>query len=80
MHHNEIVTRLTDIFRDIFEDSSIELSDSMTAADVPAWDSLTHINLVLAVEKSFGIKTTTREIRGLENVGDFIQLIEKKIG
>ena len=80
MNHNEIVFRLTDIFQDIFEDPSIELSDTMMAADVSGWDSLSHINLVLAVEKGFGIKLTTREVKGLENVGDFIHLIEKKIG
>jgi acyl carrier protein len=80
MEHNQIVAKLTEIFQDIFEDPSLELSDSMTALDVPGWDSLSHINLILAVEKGFNVQLTTREVRGLENVGAFIHLIEKKVG
>ena len=50
----------------------------MTAADVAAWDSLTHIDLVVEVEKEFKIKLSTAEVRGLKNVGDFAALIAKK--
>lgn len=79
MEANQITTKLTDIFRDIFGDDTIVLNDSMTAMDVPGWDSLSHINLILAVEKGFKISLTTREVRALNNVGDFILLIEKKV-
>jgi acyl carrier protein len=70
--------RLTKVFRDVFDDSSLKLTDEMTAADVKDWDSLTHINLIVAVEKEFAIRLTTREVRGLNNVGEFVQLISNK--
>lgn len=79
MEANQITIKLTDIFREIFGDETIVLNDSMTAMDVPGWDSLSHINLILAVEKGFKISLTTREVRALNNVGDFILLIEKKV-
>jgi acyl carrier protein len=76
----EIRTKLNDIFRKTFPDDSINVSEKTTAADVPAWDSLSHINLILAVEKGFGIRLTTREVRAMANVGDFIALIKQKLG
>jgi acyl carrier protein len=51
----------------------------MTASDVDGWDSLSHFNLVLAVEKEFGISVTTRDVRSMKNVGDLIRLIDKKV-
>jgi acyl carrier protein len=51
----------------------------MTADDVDAWDSLTHIDLIVAVEKAFRIKLSTSSVRGLKNVGDFIALITSKL-
>jgi acyl carrier protein len=70
--------RLERVFQDIFEDESLEIADSMTAADVEGWDSLTHIDLVVEVEREFGIRLSTAEVRGLRNVGDFLALIVKK--
>jgi acyl carrier protein len=70
--------RLGGIFRDIFEDPALEIRDSTTAADIDGWDSLTHINLIVQVEKEFKIKLTTAEVRGLKNVGDFVALIANK--
>ncbi len=78
MDRESVQKRLTTIFQDIFDDPSLEVKDEMTAADVEAWDSLSHINLIVAVEKEFKIKLTTAEVRGLNNVGDFIALIAKK--
>jgi acyl carrier protein len=75
----EIVEQqLQEIFEDAFEDPSIRLRDEMTAADVDGWDSLSHIDLIVAVEKRFRIRLTTGEVRGLNNVGDFIALISRK--
>ena len=54
METNEIVSRLTPIFRDVFSDDDLVVSDGMTAADVPTWDSLSNINMIIAVEKAFG--------------------------
>jgi acyl carrier protein len=70
--------RLNRVFRDIFEDESLEIADSMTAADVEGWDSLTHIDLIVEVEREFGIKLSTAEVRGLKNVGGFLALIVQK--
>lgn len=78
MYRESVQKRLTAIFQDIFDDPSLEVKDEMTAADVDAWDSLSHINLIVATEKEFKIRLTTAEVRGLKNVGDFVALISKK--
>jgi acyl carrier protein len=71
--------KLTQIFRDLFNDPDFRLSDHMTAADVEGWDSFNHINLVMMVEEEFGTRFTTSEIAQLANVGQFKQLIASKI-
>lgn len=70
---------LTEVFQDVFDDDELELFDEMTAEDVEDWTSLTHIQLIVAVEKKFNVKFTTVEVMKLKNVGEFIALIEKKI-
>ena len=74
-----IRARLTGIFRDTFDDESIEIHDAMTAADVDEWDSLNHINLILAVERGFGVRFRTSEIGNLANVGEFIAVLKSKL-
>ncbi|MBV8741205.1 MAG: acyl carrier protein [Sinobacteraceae bacterium] len=78
MHPAEVKQRLTEIFRDVFDDPKLQLSESMTAADVDGWDSLSHINLIVQVEKAFKIKLSTAAVRDLKNVGDFIALISAR--
>lgn len=78
MEREAVKEKLKSIFEDVFDDPSIEPTDSMTAADVDGWDSLSHINLVVAVEKAFKVKFTSAEVRGLNNVGDFVTLIASK--
>lgn len=78
MEHSLVKSRLSKVFQDIFDDPSLQISESTTAADIEAWDSLTHIDLIVLVEKVFKIKLSTGEVRGLKNVGDFINLISKK--
>jgi acyl carrier protein len=73
-----VKTRLNKIFQDIFDDPTLQISDSMTAAYIESWDSLTHIDLIVQVEQEFKIKLTTGEARGLKDVGDFVSLIAKK--
>lgn len=70
--------RLLSIFREIFDDPDLQISRSTTASDVENWDSLTHINLIVAIEREFKIKLTTSEVAKLQNVGDLMQLIEHK--
>jgi acyl carrier protein len=78
MQNNEIVSRLTPIFRDVFNDDALIVSEGMTAADVPTWDSLSNINMIIAVEKSFGVKFSIKDVRSLKNVGELLELIKKK--
>ena len=71
--------RMSRIFRDVFDDESIVVRDDMTSADIEAWDSLSHINLIYALEKEFGIVFTIGEAgSALRNVGELRALIEKK--
>jgi acyl carrier protein len=65
-----LTDRLTDVFREIFEDDRLAISDEMVAADVEAWDSLNHVKLVVAIEDCFGVKFSNREIGSWTCVGD----------
>lgn len=76
----KVLQQLQDIFRDIFEDDSIVLTEETTAADIEAWDSLMHLSLTAAVEDAFSIRFTTDEIISMKNVGDFVTAIERKAG
>lgn len=78
MQKADIQTEVQNIFRDIFDDEDITLQNDMTAKDVEDWDSLNHINIIVACEQKFSIKFTTKEVRELANVGEFLSLIEKK--
>ncbi len=71
--------RLQNVFRDIFDDESIELFDEMTSDDIEDWDSLMHMNLIIGIEHEFNIKFTVEEGIKAENVGEFISMIEDKI-
>lgn len=71
--------KLQNVFRDVFDDESIVISEGMTAADIEDWDSLMHMNLILNIEQEFGIEFTTNEIMKANNVGEFIEMIEGKI-
>lgn len=79
MERNEIIERLTAIFRDVFKDATIVVRDDMTADDVETWDSLTNMLMISSVEKKFGIKIKLREINKLETVGNLIDLISTKV-
>jgi acyl carrier protein len=74
----EIYQKLTGIFRKVFDDDSIVVRPDLTADDVDEWDSLSHIRLVLTVEKAFNIKFSASEIGRLKNVGEFADLIKSK--
>jgi acyl carrier protein len=78
MDKNEIVGRLTPIFRDVFNDDALVVTEGLSAADVPTWDSLSNINMIVGVEKAFGLKFSIRDVRALKNVGELLDLIKKK--
>lgn len=79
MKRNEIIEKLTHIFREVFNDNSIELRDDMTAADVENWDSLTHMLMITKVEEDLGIKFKLKELNRLKKVGDLINIVETKL-
>ena len=78
MNREEIIGRLGSIFKDIFDEEDLEINDKTTAEDIEDWDSLAHINLVVAIEKEFSVKFALGELQALQNVGDMVGLIIKK--
>jgi acyl carrier protein len=80
MEHNEVIAKLTPIFREVFAEPNLELKDDMTAADVENWDSLTHMIMITKVEDMFGIKFKLRELNKLKNVGNLCDIIVEKLG
>jgi acyl carrier protein len=79
-----IRARLQDVFRRIFHDDELEVNDATTAADVDGWDSMAHINLIVAIEKKFGVKFTAADIASMrgegQNVGHLVELLATKPG
>lgn len=78
MDEAQIYVRLTEVFEDVFDEDSIVVTPELSAKDVDGWDSMTHIRLMLTVEKAFKIKFSTSEIGKLENVGDLVKLIKAR--
>ena len=71
-----------EVFREVFDDNSLSLRDDMTAVDVDGWDSLVHLNLIIAIEKAFAIRFATAEISRLnsagQNVGSLVGIVKRK--
>ena len=78
MTNHTILPRLAKIFKDIFDDESIEIHESTSASDIDDWDSLTHINLISTCESEFKMRFSLAELENLKNVGDMIKLIASK--
>ena len=78
MNTDQILSELTDIFRTVLDDDTLVLRPETTAAEIPGWDSMNHITIVVEAEQHFGIKVRTSEIEALRNVGDFVSLIAAK--
>lgn len=79
MKREEVFERLTEVFRDVFDDEEIEINDGTTADDIEDWDSLEHINLVVAVEKEFSIKFNMGEVNKFKNVGEMVDIILTRV-
>ena len=79
MERSTILEQLNEIFIDAIDDEDIRLAYETTANDVEGWDSLTHIQLVVAIEKHFKIRFTSNEIQSWKNVGELIDSIESKL-
>ena len=78
MSRQEIMKKLEEIFRDVFDEDSLEISEEMTSNDIDDWDSLHQISVLVAVEDEFDIKLAISDMRNLENVGDLVNLIIKR--
>lgn len=77
MNMNDTFEKIQEIFRDNFDDDSLIITRETCADDIEDWDSLEQINLLTAIERKFNIKFKLEDVRGLENVGDLLDLIEK---
>ena len=72
--------RLTAVFHDVFNDDELVISRDTSAKNIENWDSLTHVTLIVKAEKEFGVRFTSAQVAGLQNVGELIDLIEQKAG
>lgn len=79
MEKNEILEKLTAIFRTTFNDSELVLNNEMNAGDVDNWDSLTNMLMISEVESQFGIRFKLKELNQLKSVGDIARIIEEKL-
>lgn len=79
MSREEIYEQLNEVFRDVFDDDTIEVNDQTTSRDIEHWDSLEHINLIAAIETQFGMKFTMGQVVTMKNVGEMVDIISSQI-
>lgn len=75
MKREEVFEKVQEIFRDVFDDEDLCITDETNSDDIEDWDSLEHIALVVSMEKEFGLKFDIKQVNKLENVGQMIDLI-----
>ena len=78
MTRENLYEKLDKVFQDVFDDETISVNDNTTADDIDDWDSLEHINLIVAVEKEFGIKFSMGEVNTMKNVGEMVDIIMQR--
>lgn len=78
MSKKEIMAEVIEIFRNVFDDTELEIGGNTCADDIEDWDSLEQINLILAMEKNFSVKFNIKEVSRLKNVGEMVNLIQSK--
>lgn len=74
----DLMRRLNDVFRDVFDDDTIVVNENTTADDIEDWDSIEHISLISSVEDEFGMRFSMGEVSGMNNVGEMIKLIRER--
>ena len=79
MTREEVFEKLTEIFRDVFDNDEIEISDTTVAGDITGWDSLMHITLIGTVEDEFDVKFAMKDVVGMKNVGEMVDLILEQV-
>ena len=75
MDREKITEKINEVFRDVFDNEDITVTDATTADDIEEWDSLEHISLIAAVEKAFKMRFTMKEVSGMKNVGEMINIL-----
>lgn len=75
MTREDVFIKLNEIFQEVFDDESIEVTETTNSEDIEDWDSLEHINLVAAIEQEFDIKFTMAQVVGMKNVGEMVDII-----
>lgn len=79
MSREEVFDKVQEIFRDVFDDEALTISDQTNSDEIDDWDSLEHISLIISMEKEFSMKFDIKEVNKLENVGEMIDLIVRKM-
>ena len=79
MERSEVLEKLTEICREVFEVEDLVITEETTAADVEAWDSLTHLSLINEIEEAYDVAFTLDEVTGSKNVGELITALIKHI-
>ncbi|MEO5367240.1 MAG: acyl carrier protein [Magnetococcus sp. WYHC-3] len=79
MQESDLYHTLTDIFMDVFDVDDLDLTPQTTAQDIEGWDSMSNIQMLVAVERALKIRFTTVEVSGNRNVGEFVQMILSKL-
>lgn len=79
MSREEIFEKINEIFAEVFEDDSIKAVETTSAADIEDWDSLTHITLISAVEEEFDMKFSMKDVIGMKNVGEMVDIIMEEM-
>jgi acyl carrier protein len=79
MINNQVLNRIELIFHDIFDDDTLKIGRNTNATDIKGWDSLAQISLIVAFEKEFKIKFSLEELAKFNEVGDIVDIINKKI-
>lgn len=79
MTREEILSKVNEVFHEVFDDDSIEVTETTTAKDIEDWDSLMHITLVSEIENAFGFKFMMKDVVGMKDVGEMLDIIEQNI-
>ena len=79
MNQSDVISKLTTVFRSVFDDDTITLTRASTSADIEEWDSLNQIKIILAAEQAFGLKLNARKINSFANVGDMVDYLTEEV-
>jgi acyl carrier protein len=79
MNQDALLARLNEVFREVFDDPGLTVSAATTAHDVPGWDSITHITLVIEIERRFDVKFQMAQLEQLRNVGELVEILAARL-